>query len=153
MRKANALHGRATRHKPSELSTAIQPAREAAAKLNRRGGRFDIYAYLKPIYRIYRMWKHRKIATRSARLLANEFSITRRKGTSPVRVLIEATMPEADLRQKSRWVRALDYVSSEDIPAREFRRFIRANGGLAGCARLAVNVNRKRRRPGGDWND
>jgi hypothetical protein len=69
------------------------------------------------------------------RLIAQEQSITRRKGTSPIRVLIEATLPEADLRQKSRWVRALEYISSEGIPPREFRKFVHANGGLAGCAR------------------
>jgi len=70
-----------------------------------------------------------------------------------LRVLIDATFPGADLRQKSRWVRALEYLASEDVPAQEFKRFIRANGGLAGCARLTAEVNRKRRRPGGDWND
>jgi hypothetical protein len=70
-----------------------------------------------------------------------------------MRVLIEATLPNADPKQKSRWARALEYLASENVPTREFKRFIRANGGLAGCARLATEVNRKRRRPGGDWND
>jgi hypothetical protein len=84
---------------------------------------------------------------------AQELSIARRKGTSPIRILIEATFPGADIRQKSRWVRALEYLASEDVPIREFKRFIRANGGLAGCARLAAEVSRKRRGPGGDWND
>ena len=98
-------------------------------------------------------WKDRKIARRSARALAEELAIPRRKGTSPIRVLVEATLPNAELKQKSRWVRALEYLASEDVPTREFKRFIRANGGLAGCARLAAEVNRKRRRPGGDWND
>jgi hypothetical protein len=35
------------------------------------------------------------------------------KGASPIRVLIEATPPVAKVRQKSRWVRAQKYVSSE----------------------------------------
>jgi len=112
-----------------------------------------VQLYAKSIYRVYMRWKDRRVARRSARLMAQELSITRRKGTSPMHVLIEATFPGADLRQKSRWVRALEYLASEDVPAREFKRFMRANGGLAGCARLAAEVNRKRRRPGGDWND
>jgi hypothetical protein len=158
MQRANVAHGRPTQRGPSEVATAIQPAKEAAAKLNRVAGRFEVYDYLKAVYRIYRGWRYRKIAKRSARLLAGELSITRRKSTSSIRVLIEATMPGADLRQKSRWVRALEYISSEDIPTREFRKFVRVNGGLAGCARLAVRLNRRRRRPRrdcveGDWDD
>jgi hypothetical protein len=153
MREVKTNPGRVTRPGFSELGAAIQPAEEAAARLNRTAGRFEVYDYLKAIYRIYRKWKYRKVAKRAARLLANELSIAQRKGTSPIRILIEATLPDANVRQKSRWVRALEHVSSEGIPAREFRKFIRTRGGVAGCARLAVNVNRKRKRPGGDWND
>jgi hypothetical protein len=153
MREAMASNIRPTQRASIKIADTIQSAKEAAARLNKRVGRFEIYSFLKSIYRVYMRWKDRRVARRSARLLAGELSITRRKGTSPIRVLIEATVPGADLRQKSRWVRALEYISSEDIPAREFRKFIRANGGLAGCARLAAQVNRKRRRPGGDWND
>jgi hypothetical protein len=95
MRKANAGHGRGTRYERSELATAIRPAKEAAAKLDRRAGRFEIYSFLKCIYRVYMRWKDGRVARRSARLMAQELSITRRKGTSPMRVLIEATFPGA----------------------------------------------------------
>src|SRR5258708_13554242 len=111
-----------------ELEAAIH----AAARLNRVAGRFEVYDYLKAVYHAYRKGRYRKIAKRSARLLAGELSITRRKGTSSIRVLIEATMPGADPRQKSRWVRALEFISSEEIPTREFRKFVRINGGWAG---------------------
>ena len=153
MREAMASNVRATRRASIELANTIQPAKDAAARLSKRVGRFEIYSFLKSIYRIYIRWKGRRVARRSARLMAQELSITPRKGTSPIRVLIEATFPGADLRQKSRWVRALEYLASEDVPAREFKRFVHANGGLAGCARQAAQANRKRRRPGGDWNN
>lgn len=153
MRKAMAFEIRATQRASIELAEAIQPAKEAAARLSKRVGRFEMYSFLKSIYRVYMQWKDRRVAIRSARTLADKMNIVRRKGMSPMRVLIEATFPGADLRQKSRWVRALEYLASEDVPAQEFKRFIRAHGGLAGCARLAAEVNRKRRRPGGDWND
>jgi hypothetical protein len=144
---------RATRRESIELADTIRSAKEAAARLNKRVGRFEIYSFLKSIYRVYMRWKDRRVARRSARLMAQDLSITRRKGASPMRVTIEATFPRADLRQKSRWVRALEYLASEGVPAHEFKRVIRANGGLAGCARLAAEANRKRRRPGGDWTD
>jgi hypothetical protein len=136
-----------------ELAAAIQPAKEAAATLNRRVGRFAVYEFLKAVYRVYIDWKRGKTAKRSARLLASELAIVRRKGMSPIRILIEAALPNADFKQKSRWVRALEYVAFKHVPAKDFRKFIRARGGLAGCARLAVHVNRKRRRLGGDWED
>jgi hypothetical protein len=153
MRKATGSKISATRRAALALPEDIESAKEAATRLNNRIGRFEIYSFLKSIYRVYLRWKDRGVARRSARLMAQELSITRRKGTSPMRVLIEATFPGADLRQKSRWVRALEYLVSQDVPLQEFRRFIRSNGGLVGCAQLAARENRKRRRPGGDWND
>jgi len=153
MREAMAPNIRATPRASIEFADTIRSAREAAARLNKRVGRFEIYSFLKSIYRVYMRWEDHRVARRSARLMAQELSITRRKGTSPIRILIEATFPGADLRQKSRWVRALEYLASEDVAPGEFKRFIRANGGLAGCARLAARLSRKRRRPGGDWND
>jgi hypothetical protein len=137
----------------AEVAAAVQPAKKAAARLRRRIGRFEIYDLLGAIYRVHVDWKRRKIAKQSARILADRLAIARRKGMSPARVLIEATLPEADFKQKSRWVRALDYLSSENIQPRDFHKFVSANGGLAGCARLAAQTNRKRRRPGGDWGD
>jgi hypothetical protein len=128
-----------------ELAATIQLAREAAARLRRRVGRFEIYDLLEAIYRVYIDWKRRKIAKRSARVLADRLSIVRRKGMSPIRVLIEATLPSAAIKQKSRWVRALEYVHSENVSPSQFRKFIRTRGGIAGCADLAVNLDRKRR--------
>jgi hypothetical protein len=136
-----------------ELAAAIQPVKEAAVGLNRRVGRFEIYGLLEAIYHVYIDWKRHKIAKRSAQTLADELAIVRRKGMSPIRVLIETMLPDANFKQKSRWVRALEYVAGEAVPARNFQRFVRARGGLAGCASLAANVSRKRRRSGGDWND
>lgn len=108
-----------------------QPAKEAAARLRRRVGRFEIYLLLEAIYRVYYDWKRRTIAKRSARALTDQLAIVRRKGMSPIRALIEAILPEANLKQKSRWVRALEYVSSEDIHVSRFRKLVRANGVCA----------------------
>jgi sulfite reductase beta subunit-like hemoprotein len=151
MREAMATNIRATRRGSSELAGTIQPAKEAARRLGKLVGRFEIYDFLGAVYRVYARWKDRRVAKRSARILARELNIVRREGMSPIRVLIEATLPNADFKQKSRWVRALEYVSSENVPPKHFRTFVRLRGGLAGCARLAVRVARRRRRPGGDW--
>jgi hypothetical protein len=157
----------ATKHNPSrarcramspEFAAAIQPIKEAAAKLKRRSGRSEIYDLLEAIYHLHSNWKRRKIAKRSAHAFADELKIVQRKGMSPIRILIEVALPTFDFKQKSRWVRALEYVAYEDVSANTFRQFVLANGGLAGCARSAALANRKRRRsrreaPEGDWTD
>jgi hypothetical protein len=136
-----------------DLAATLSPAKQAAARLKRSDGRFAIYDLLKEVYRIYVEWKRQKIAKISARTLAKELRIVQRKGTSPIRTLIEAAIPTADSKQKSRWVRALQYAAFENIPTNRLENFIQAHGGLAGCARWSARVDRKPRRPEGDWDD
>jgi hypothetical protein len=141
-----------------ELAASIQLVKKAAARLKQRGGRFEIYDLLEAIYRVYVDWKRRKIAKRSARTLCDEMKLIQRKGMSPIRVLIEAMVPDADFKQKSRWARSLEYVHTENVSPAQFRNFVRTHGGISGCARLAVSANRKRSRPRrdcpeGDWSD
>jgi len=131
----------------------IEPLTTAARKLESRTGRFEIYEYLSAVYRMYRGWKRRKIANRTARLMAHRLNITQRKGVSPIRVLIEATFPSADPKQKSRWVRALQYASSEDASADELRSFFRSSQGVAGCAHLAAKHQPKQNRRRNAWID
>jgi hypothetical protein len=157
MHAAQAHPRRGPRLSP-DLAAALHPAKDAAAQLKRRVSRLEIYDLLEAIYGIYVDWKRRNIAKRSAHTLADELNMVRRKGTSPIRVLIDAVKPDADFKQKSRWVRALEYLYSQDVPVERFRKFAERHGGVAGCARLAVQVNRKRRRPRrncieGDWDD
>jgi hypothetical protein len=137
----------------TKFTATIQLLRSAAREAGQGEGRFEIYKFLRAVHRVHIGWQQRRIAKTSARALAADLAITLRRGMSPIRILIEAAQPNADFKQKSRWVRALEHASSENVPVKQFRKFVRANGGLARCARLAAQVNRKRRRPGGDWND
>jgi hypothetical protein len=130
----------------------------AATKPIQLFGRYQIYNHLETIYCIYVKWKKHKVAKQSARNLADKLDIPRRKGMSPIRVLIESRLGNADFKQKSRWTRALEYLAAEEVRPERFRRYVRAHGGLAGCADLAVDLKRKRRRtwreaPEGDWTD
>lgn len=158
MKATNTQLSRPARSRSPDLAATIQPATEAAARLKQRCGRFEIYDFVEAVYGVYIDWKRRKIAKRSARMLADAMNIVRRKGMSPIRVLIEATLPNADFKQKSRWTRALEYLVAEEVRSERFRKYVRAHGGLAGCADLAVGLKRKRRRtwreaPEGDWTD
>jgi hypothetical protein len=157
MQTAQARPKRAPRLSP-DLAASLHLAKEVAARLRQHVGRFGIYDLLEEVYSVYVDWKRRHIAKRSARTLADELNMAWRKGMSPIRAIIEAVKPDNDFKQKSRWVRALEYVYSQAIPAKESRKFVRRHEGIAGCARLAVQVRRKRRRPRrdcpeGDWTD
>jgi hypothetical protein len=157
MQKTKRSLRRASRLSP-KLEAAIRPATKAAAKLRPGSGRFELYNVIEAVYCVYVNWKRRKIAKRSARALADQLGIVRRKGMTSIRILIEAVLPDAAPKQKSRWVRALEYIYSQDVPAIKLRQFARRHDGLAGCARAAVEVKRKRRRslrdyPEGDWSD
>jgi hypothetical protein len=136
-----------------EANLSIQSLKKIARRSAPQRGRFKIYDFLRAVYCVYVDWKRLRIAKQSARTLANKANIVRRKGMSPIRILIEAALLDANLKQKSRWVRALEYICSENVSPFQFRKFVRAHGGLAGCAHLAASVSRKRARPGGDWNN
>lgn len=137
----------------ANMRTDILALKKVSCGLDLQRSRFELYKLLKVIYRIYVSWKRSRVAHRCAQALARKLSIKVRKGMSPIRILIEAGLPHLDLKQKSRSARALEYVYSADVSPSRFRRFVHANGGIAGCAHQAVQVKRKRRRPAGDWND
>lgn len=127
----------------TNILATIQILKELTLTTSSPRSRFEIYRYLKLVYRVYVGWKNDGIAKRAARAPARERSIKLRRGRNSLRILIEATVPKANHKQKSRWVRALEYIYSESVPTKEFRKFVRRNGGLAGCARLAVSESPK----------
>ena len=96
----------------TDLAAVIWPAKKGAARPRRRVGRFEIYDVLKEIYRIYVGWQRLKIAKKSAHAVADGLNLSWRKGMSPIRVLINAVKPDADFKQRSRWVRAMEYIYS-----------------------------------------
>jgi hypothetical protein len=124
-----------------------------AQRMKTDSGRFEIYEHLSTVYGIYRSWKRRGIARKTARLIAHQLGIPWRKAVSPIRILIEATLPHADSKQKSRWVRALQYASSKSTSGKDLRRFFQARQGIAGCARLAAKQQPKQDRRRNDWTD
>ena|SRR2546421_6594733 len=136
-------------HRPAAFSAAtwtdIQTVFEAAKMAKRRERRFSFYAYLGSVYRVYRRWKRLSMSKNTARQVGRTFRVPSRDHGSPIRILIEATLPEAGGKQHSRWVRALQFASVSDVPSQGLSDFFRSNGGVAGCASLAAERRRRRR--------
>jgi hypothetical protein len=126
----------------------LEPIFEALQQAQQQSGRFRFYSYLAVIYRTYGEWKDLGIATRMARDLAKRLGIPRRKGTSPVRTLIDATFPALDPKQKSRWSRALEFAMLTKTTPEDLPKLLKSSAGIAGCARFATkrkpkkNINR-----------
>src|SRR6188472_4453065 len=81
---------------------SIEPIFRASQQAQRETGRIKFYSYLMAVYRTYKGWKRLGISKRNAGRVARCFGTTRRKGTSPVRTLIDVTFPTLDPKQKSR---------------------------------------------------
>ena len=145
------LDDRAVRLLGSEVIRQLETTRRSVPHQSRPLGRFDIYGFLQAVYETYRLWKRQSAATRTARKIARALRIPLRAGVSPIRVLIEATYADADPKQKSRWVRALQHAHDEHTAPEKLISFIRCNGGIAGCAARAAQDDPKKRTDRDDW--
>jgi hypothetical protein len=86
-----------------------------------------------------------------AKKVARHLGLPWRRGTSPFRIIIEATFPTEELKQKSRWVRALEFAVEEKTSANDLEDLFRSKGGVSGCASNAARFDPKRRTNRDDW--
>lgn len=115
---------------------------ERCSEANRR---FSFYGYLELVYRLYvdllkkeqERWAIKKLTEcmRDQPLYENDL----------VRMLIDASC-DADRKTKSRWARALRYICSLNVHWQHCSRFLKANGGPAGCAKKQTQRVPERRR-------
>src|ERR1035437_10938001 len=109
----------------------VEPIFQALQQAQHHTGRLRFYGYLAAVYRIYKEWKDLGISQRMARHLAKCLLIPRRKGTSPVRTLIDATFPALDSKQKSRWSRALEFAALTKTTDRKSTRLNSSHANIS----------------------
>ena len=119
----------------------IQKLRKAAAKANRNPQRFADYRYLQSVLRAHRYFSENRLLAVLLEIAPSILLTPVRANWHPVRVIIEASCIQPDLRMRSRWTRALEYAVSQKIDPDDLPRFLRANGGISGCADLASKAN------------
>jgi hypothetical protein len=124
----------------------LEPIFEALREAQHQSGRFRFYGYLAAVYRTYKGWTDLGISKRMARRLTKQLPIPRRKNTSPVRTLIDATFPNLDSKQKSRWSRALEFAAMAKVTPDDLPTLFKDNSGIAGCARFATKQAPKKKR-------
>ena len=146
-------NSRAARILSSDLRLQLALIVQSVPGQSRQRGRFEFYSYLHAVYETYHAWRRKSAAKRTARTLARALNIPFRAGTSPIRILIEATYPRADTKQKSRWVRALECAYAQQTAPKRLGLFIRSNGGIAGCAARAAHDDPKKWTGRSSWDE
>jgi hypothetical protein len=129
----------------------VEPIFRASQQAQRETSRFKSYGCLVAVYRTYKELKDLKTSKQMARHLAKSFKTPRRKGTSPVRTLIDVTFPALDAKQKSRWSRALEFAAFTKATPDQLPTFFKNHSGIAGCARLAAKPKTKKNTDRDDW--
>jgi hypothetical protein len=114
-------------------------------------GRFKFYGYLTAVYRTFKQWKDLGLSKRMARQLVKYFKAPSRKGTSPVRTLIDATFPALDPKQKADGRGHSNYAALTKVTAENLPRLFKSHSGIAGCARLAAKQKPKKNMYRDDW--
>ena len=129
----------------------VEPIFKASQQAQQLTGRFKSYGCLVAVYRTYKEWKDLGISKKMARHLAKSFKIPQRKGTSPVRTLIDVTFPDLDAKQKSRWSRALKFAALTKVTPKNLSTLFKNHSGIAGCARFAARQKTKKKTDRNDW--
>ena len=130
---------------------SIEPIFKASQQAQREIGRFRFYPYLVAVYRTCSGWKRLGVSRKMARHVAKAFKTPRRKGTTPVRTLIDATFPALDSKQRSRWSRALEFAAFAKATPEQLPNLFKSHAGISGCARLAAKQKAKKETYRDDW--
>jgi hypothetical protein len=127
-----------------KIGARIQKVRKAAHRAERSKHRLADYRYLRSVLSAYRYFENNKLLAHLVEIAPSILMTAVRVDAHPVRVIIDASCIQSDLRMRSRWTRALQYALSEDIDPQELSRFLQAHNGISGCADLASKTAGKR---------
>jgi hypothetical protein len=133
--------------RPAQLRKTIDDLRRLERKCFASRCRFAFYDYLASVFELYVRLRRTKQAKKAATLIVKLFGLRSKKGTHPIRVIIDATS-SADNKTKSRWTRAFRYAWYKRKTWRDLKTFLSENGGPAGCAERFAAVHPKARYPG-----
>lgn len=122
----------------------IRKVRRAAEKAAESKERFADYRYLRAVLSAYIYFEDNDLLPHLTEIAPSLLKTAVRKNQHPLRVILEASCIQPDLRMRSRWTRALEYATAAKIDPKELVRFFRAHNGIAGCADLASKTSKGR---------
>jgi hypothetical protein len=117
----------------AKIKAELEAAKAAAQKAFDSRRRFWFHVLLQDAYLIFVDWRTDRYSKKNAKKAARLFDVKMKKGAHPLEVIIEiVTPPGAD---KRRWVKGLRFAYKADVAPNDLVKFLKANGGIAGCAR------------------
>jgi hypothetical protein len=128
-----------------ELHTRLDAIRGLRKKSSHDPTRFRDYAYLGAVFNLYVFVRSNKCKKVAMSIMADDLELTITPDTHLIRALIDATC-KVDPKTRSRWTRALRYAWKQRRHWDRLPRFLRRNGGIAGCADWFTETQRRRSR-------
>ena len=116
-----------------EIKRELDVLRESAQKAFEARGRFWFHAPLEDAYALNFKWKGVRKSKKNARAAAALFGIKRENGAHPLSTIIKIVAPKGvDTRD---WVTGLREAYKRGVAPKDLVDFLKANGGIRGCAR------------------
>jgi hypothetical protein len=123
----------AVRPTKDEIKREIELLKAAVQKAFETHHRFWFYSALKGVYALYVKWKDVRQSKKNAKDAAALFGIKLENGAHPLTTIIKIVTPGGvDTR---RWVDGLRFARKQGVAPKGLVAFIKAKGGIAGCAR------------------
>jgi hypothetical protein len=119
--------------KTAEIKEQLDNLKATIAKAFETRRRFWFHTPLEGAYALYVEWKDDGKPKTNAKAAAALFGIKREESAHPLSTIIKIVTPKGvDTR---RWVDGLRFAYKQGIAPKDLVAFLKANGGIAGCAR------------------
>jgi hypothetical protein len=112
----------------SKIKCKLDALKVATQKAFDTHRRFWLYTALKGVYALYIEWKDVGESKKNAKKAARLFGVKIKDDTHPLSVMPAGV----DTR---RWVNGLRFARKKGVAPKDLVAFLKANGGIAGCAR------------------
>jgi hypothetical protein len=144
MDRRKRLRSRSRHVEKAKLDRELGPVIIAAKRAWKSRRRFAERKYLREVYRLYWRWCEQGRVKALARAAARSAGLPTGRNTHPLQVLINGTARCGDVKQRSRWTRALLLAACNDVHPAHLDQFFQGNGGVAGCARRMARKRNER---------
>jgi hypothetical protein len=125
----------------ARLRRWLEKVRRACEQFQANRRRDSVYEFLAPVFDIV---MHYKVRRRTTKLLRHAFEFANLqfdKNVDPFSAVIRCTCGDgADRKTISKYARALMYVDKYKKPRTSLQRFMKAAGGINGCAALCARM-------------
>lgn len=131
----------------TSVNAAVERLQAAVKAMNASRSRHAANDFLAEVYSVYWEWLYQGEEDRQIAHLNRRLGLHRQTNKQPFKTLIVAANCSLEAKQRSRWVRALEYASLKETRPEHLTHLLERQGGIAGCARLAAKYEPKRATP------